>query len=304
MNSKSTTKRICQITAACIALLMVICMMLPALHADVLFEPMDKFYQNHREDMTYIDKVYIANETANGYESPLDDDVVTTASGGTRLYISHAYTDGNGVTWGVYDVDWTTCWFRLDELEPVYDTRDFIIDHEPDFTLYDGQLSDLPSDFGEMPLWKYPGSSDRSGRIFSDEGFDPANCSSFVYTDFAGRDWVYIPYFHGSEGWINADDPTNTEPVVFDANATAETPAPTEEPAAESVAPQPTKEPAPTETPNEVEVNEPAEDKDNSPVNLRLIALILIAVLAVGLVVVISILLIVVFFVLNKKKAK
>ena len=124
-----------RISAILLALILTLCL-IPTAFADVIFEPRDSFYEKHSEDMYYADKVYIAQETANGYESPEDNDVVLTASDGTRLYISHVYTDENGEEWGVYDWDTTTCWFRLSDLVPVYDTRDFINDHKHEFTDY------------------------------------------------------------------------------------------------------------------------------------------------------------------------
>ena len=287
-----------KVTSLILALLLTLCL-IPAAFADVIFEPRDKFYEKHREDMQYADKVYIANATANGYESPEDDDVLLTASDGTRLYISFVYTDANGVEWGVYDWDTTTCWFRLDELEPVYDTRDFINDHKDEFTEYADQLAEVPLDGGEMPLWKYPGSEEQYGSVYLDEYFTHADYASFVYTDHEGRAWVYFPYVFGMEGWANAADPLNHTPVVFDANAPAETPAPTEEPAAEpTAAPTPTAEPEPSEEPNEVEVG----SESKSPARMNTVVLIAIAVLAVGFVMVISVVLIVVLYVLNKKK--
>ena len=288
-----------RISAILLALLLMLCLV-PATFADVIFEPRDSFYEKHREDMRYADKVYIAQEKANGYESPEDDDVMLTASDGTRLYISHVYTDENGEEWGIYDWDTTTCWFRLSDLEPVYDTRDFINDHKHEFTDYNDQLADLPLDGGEMPLWKYPGSEDQYGSVYLDEYFTHADYASFVYTDAEGRNWVYFPYVFGMEGWANADDPLNPDPVVFDANAPAQepkaTPAPTEAPAAESTAqPLPSEEPIPTE--------EPAAPVSSAS-RLSTIVLIVIAVLAVGFVVVLSVVLIIVFFVLSKNKKK
>ena len=287
-----------RISSILLALILTLCLV-PTTLADVIFEPCDSFYEKHREDMRYADKVYIAQEQAEGYEKPEDNDVVLTASDGTRLYISHVYTDENGEEWGVYDCDTTTCWFRLSDLVPVYDTRDFINDHKHEFTDYNDQLADLALDGGEMPLWKYPGSEDQSGSVYLDEYFTHAVYAFFVYTDAEGRDWVYFPYVFGMEGWANTADPLNPEPVVFDANAPAEpeaTPAPTEEPAAENTA-----EPMPTE--------EPAKAVDDvitggHPTGFGNILVIVIALLAVGFVVMLSVVLIVVFYVLGKNKKK
>lgn len=296
MNIRNSAKRICRIAAAVMAALMILCLALPALHADVIFEPQDNFYQEHHQDMRYANKVYIAPGTVEGYESPEDDDVLLTASEGTRLYISFVYTDENGQEWGVYDWDSSTCWFRLNDLVPEYDTRDFISDHGSEFTDYADQLADLPLDGGEIPLWKYPGSEDQWGSIYLDEYFVHSDYASFVYTDREGRDWVYFPYVFGMEGWANADDPFNTDPVVFDASTPAETPAPAPAPTDEPIAKAST-EPLPTEEP----LVDDAPDGGH-PMGLGIALLIVLAIAAVGFVVILSVVLIIVFYVLNKKK--
>lgn len=298
MNMKISAKRICQVVAAAIAALMILCLALPALYADVIFEPQNDFYFEHHQDMRYVNKDYLAPGPVDGYESPEDDDVTLTVDEGTQLYISFVYTDENGEEWGVYE-DWSanaTAWYRLSDLVPVYDYRDFANEHKHEFSPYTDELKDLPLEGGDMPLWSYPGSEDLSGYVYLDEYFTAADYADSVYVDPDGRTWVFIPYYHGGHGWVNADDPLNPDPVIFDLNAPAETPAltpePTEEPVAES-----TTEPLPTE--------EPLVDDAPSgghPMGLGVALLIVLAIAAVGFVVIVSVVLIIVFYVLNKKK--
>lgn len=296
MKTNANTKKLLQIVAAAIALLMLVCLMLPILYADAIFEPQDKFYERHREEMTYIDKAFKVTQDVNGYESPTKHKVVITASPGTSLYISHAYTDENGVTWGVNNVDWTTCWFRLDELSPIYDTRDFLNDHRSELKEYTDQLHTMQQSGEELTLWSYPGSESTCGSV----AFDALHTPSNVYTDPQGNDWLYFPYIFGMEGWIYTADPQSKEPVDLEAPLAEATPAPTQEPIGEvSVVPDPTQEPLPAPSESAAE-----EQPDNEPGFLRsnAVLLVLLAVLAVGFVVVLSVILILVFFVLNKKK--
>ncbi len=287
-------------SAILLALLLTLCLV-PTTLADVIFEPRSKFFESHREDMVYVDKVYIANELVYGYESPEDDDMLLSASDGTRLYISHAYTDANGEKWGVYDWDTVVCWFRLSELEPVYDTRDFIRDHDDEFTDYADELADLPLDGGEMPLWQYPGSGSKSGSVYLDEYFEHDTYALYVYLDAEGRAWVYFPYVFGMEGWANAADPLSTEPIVFDANAPAVTPEPTATPAPTDVAvsAEPSAEP---EIERTEEVTATAGVSRTLSTTLSTTLILVLGLLLVGFVMVVAVVLILVFFVLKKKK--
>ena len=64
--------------------------------ADVIWEPMDDFYEEHREECRYVNR----NFTANGpdgevivYKSPENPTVVDTWENGFSAYISFVYTD-------------------------------------------------------------------------------------------------------------------------------------------------------------------------------------------------------------------
>lgn len=283
-------------SAILLALLLTLCLV-PTTFADVIFEPQDNFFSKHREEMVYVDKVYIANELVYGYESPEDDDMLLSASDGMRLYISHAYTDANGVEWGVYDWDTVTCWFRLSELEAVYDTRDFIDDHKDEFVEYANELAEVPLEGGEMPLWTYPGSGEKSGAVYLDEYFEHDNYAFYVYYDAEGRAWVYFPYVFGMEGWANAADPLSTEPIVFDANAPAVTPEPTATPAPTEVAvsAEPSAEP-------EIERTEEVTATAGVSRTFSTTLILVLGLLFVGFIMVVAVVLILVFFVLKKKK--
>ena len=303
MKLNNNAKILCRIVAVVIAVLMVVCMMLPALYADVIFEPMDDFYHDHVQEMEYVDKSYSVPGVVDGYKSPENDDVVATAGPGDELYFSFVYTDENGEQWGVHE-DWTSdtsAWYRLSELVPVYDYRDFAADHGAEFSHYADELKDLPLEGGDMPLWSYPGSEYTSGYVYLDEYFTPSDYADSVYVDPDGCTWVFIPYYHGGNGWVNADDPLNPDPVVFDLREPAETPAPTEEPAAEATT-APTAESLPTEAPEELLVDD--AHTGGHRMGLGVALLIVLAIAAVGFVVVLSVVLIIVFYVVGKKKKK
>lgn len=184
--------------------------------ADVIWEPYESdFYQKHQEDAEhfYNAREYVADFDVNIYDEPYKN-VVDTIKAGTPQYVSLALTDDDGVCWGsFYYVNGSLrrdVWICLDGMSLVYDSTEFIKDHESEFTPYNGELVGDSFEGKNVYQWKYPGSSVVTAADYFPEDFE--NFISQVYKDDRGS-WGYIGYMMGQRDvWIYLDDPTNPAP--------------------------------------------------------------------------------------------
>ncbi len=117
---KKTNKisRIISFLLACITLLLT---GLP-IFADVIFEPYDDFFRNHRDECEDIgmQKYYVNSDDGYAcfYKAPESDDIVKEYQNGEELYIQYLYTDKNGDIWG--DSFSNEGWVRMSELSLEY----------------------------------------------------------------------------------------------------------------------------------------------------------------------------------------
>ena len=157
-----------------LTLLLCCALLIPAAHADVIWEPTENsFYDTHAAECVYQDKSYTVPQDTPAYEAPGDADPFFTLPAGETTYVSFAYTDASGKTWGAVDSrqgdEWISGWVDLTQLTPIYDNRDFLADHADEITSYAGAPAQLDAD-GDWMLWKYPGSE--NGYSFSpDDSF-------------------------------------------------------------------------------------------------------------------------------------
>ena len=79
-----------------------ICCMLFVLpvHADIIWEPDDYFYNQHASDCTYVNRMF----TANGpdgvvivYKNPESPQIITQLDNGFQTHISYTYTDSDDI---------------------------------------------------------------------------------------------------------------------------------------------------------------------------------------------------------------
>ena len=181
----------------------------PAVRADVIFEPEDSFYWDHRGECQYHDRAYYADgpdNVAEVYRSPEAASVIERVKNGDTLWISYVYEDKNGISWGYcenYEEDWAG-WVPMDYLLLKYDYICF----REEF----GDRITTPEEYGvlsaegEVYLWNYPGSED--SMIYTvDREYPPLY--EAVFTDDAGRNWGYIGYHMGIRNdWVCLDNPT------------------------------------------------------------------------------------------------
>ena len=105
--------------------------------ADVIWEPEDDFYQKHKDECYYEDRVYIASGEA-GYASVYKDPKAKKAKeelpNGTEFWVSYVWEgDGNGA-WGL---GLNTRWVRMSELTVKYDGISFQAEYGREFQYLD-----------------------------------------------------------------------------------------------------------------------------------------------------------------------
>lgn len=184
--------------------------------ADVIWEPYESdFYQQYMDNAEsfYNAREFVSDVDVDIYDEPYKN-VVGTIKAGTPQYVSLALTDGDGVRWGSFWY-WDgnsgyDAWICLDGMSLVYDSTEFIKDHEGEFTEYNGELVGNSFEGKTVYKWKYPGSSEVFAADYFPEDFE--NYISQVYKDDSGS-WGHIGYMMGERDvWIYLDDPTNPAP--------------------------------------------------------------------------------------------
>lgn len=193
-----------------LALMAALALIVPA-SADLIWEPEDNFYQKHKNECTYVGRRY---ELA-GYDGAVSvwsapgGRVTETVPNGKRGTVQFRWS-GGGVDWGYisgYSGAWDHGgWVPMDDLSPVYDSAQFMKDHEVEITSFDP----VPVEFHSAVLYNYPGGP--AGRVLEeDAGYMPfSEVFTTVYTDENGLRWGYVGYYMGRENsWVCLDDPMN-----------------------------------------------------------------------------------------------
>ena len=176
-------------------------------YADIIWEPENSFYQNHRGECREEDRTFQANSIDEDglkvYESPESTKVIEVIPNGQYVWICSIYTDKAGNDWGC--VGSSEGWAPMDYLVNVYDETAFRQDHYEEITEESGSLdiSGYTED-DRLFIYPYPGSEDNYDLTLYEEG--PGYYGT--YTDPAGHKWGYVSYYYIQEGWICLDDPT------------------------------------------------------------------------------------------------
>ena len=189
-------------------LALLLCLSLaPAASADVIFEPEDSFYWEHRGECQYHSRSYYADGPDNVavvYRSPASSAVVERVKNGLELWISYLWEDAEGFLWGCcenFEENWAG-WVPMDYLLLKYDHICF----REEFADRIAEESGTLTGGGNIHFWDYPGSEDAVA--FEVEGDYPPEYDE-TFTDDAGRKWGYIGYHMGLRNvWVCLDDPT------------------------------------------------------------------------------------------------
>lgn len=179
-----------------------------SVRADVIWEPMDAFYEEHSSECDYVNRTY-TTDGPDGvvilYESPESAKVVMTWENGRKVSISFTYEDERGILWGVCEAE-QTGWVPMEYMKVVYDSISFKEDYGDQIVSQDGGLDEQYRN-ETVYFWKYPGADNYNSMSLQDWEYLPEY--SGVYTDEAGHSWGYIGYYYGLRSvWVCLDQPT------------------------------------------------------------------------------------------------
>lgn len=226
-------------------LLAVSLLLASAAQADVAWEPDNGFYQRHRSECAYEDRVYCANG-AEGFitlwNAPGGSLMTGQYENGRRLRVYWIYEDWGCITdWGRSDGGEVSGWVRLADLAPVYDYLAFAEEYADQIKPYGGQFAGRSlADGAVVNFFEYPGAAERKERFTADsyirDGLtgDEGSAIRSVFVDEDGLTWGYVGYLYGRlNGWFCLDDPdgenfpvrTVAEPELVDARRPTPPPA-------------------------------------------------------------------------------
>lgn len=200
--------------------------------ADIIWEPLDSFYQEHRTECREVYRSYLANGKDGYvamYKSPTSDKKVQLFKNGYEFNFSYSYTDKYGNEWGLVEPSGTsTGWVPMEELEMKYDNISFCEEYEDEFQEYNREYDDKLS-VTQFIVWEYPGSGEVRVKMTSE--ISTANIP-YTYTDKNGNTWgLYVfevrfqrlkgdeentSKWNNQNGWICLNDPDNEELPVVD----------------------------------------------------------------------------------------
>lgn len=186
-----------------LVLLMLLAFGMTFANADVLWIPEDEFFEEHQDECETLGRSYYTTKSLTLQVSPENDRKVETIKAGSYVYAQFSYTDEGNVKWGLNELEnGRTGWFKLEDATLKYDHMSFMEDKAEQITEYEGELRAYEGDIAIY--YTYP----NSGEFFK----GPANAEtqySYNYTDEAGKEWAYVSYFWGQDGWICQDDPND-----------------------------------------------------------------------------------------------
>ena len=208
------------ITTLCVCISILIGCGKTKVFADVIVEPQDNFYEEHREECEYISRTYIVN-SKEGYVylfvSPESKKVLGSIGNNTEVFIQFIYEGENEVTWGVVmdtslfkESRAKTAWINLSDCYVKYDQISFLEDHEEE--LVQEEISfDFSNSSKEVILWTYPQSGEIAGRIDPTSEYAQSSERTYdnYYLDSNNEKWIQINYYMGQKGWVCVTDPTN-----------------------------------------------------------------------------------------------
>ena len=139
-------------------------------HADVIVEPNNSFYERNRDESVYLNRDFYAN-SVEGYVSikkePGSNSEISAIENGTIVNIKFTL-NYKGEEWGITELsvpdkdysEWPSGWIPMEQLLVVYDYISFAEDHGSEFYDYTGSGEVLVNSEGVV-FWSWPG----SGRI-------------------------------------------------------------------------------------------------------------------------------------------
>ena len=204
----SMMKRVTVILMLCILLLPPL-----AAYADVIFEPENDFYEQHRSRIIFLGRSFAANGDGGSVSVKKDPgaraDIARLENGAiTYMQYSCLY---DGDFWGfTYE---HSGWIKLSQMLVLYDYVAFEEYHFGELYLYDGDYAEVKETRAAI-AWPWPGSGEPMW-VFEDldaESFRVA----YAYRDDEGREWGFVTYLYGSRNiWVCLSDPLNSDISIF-----------------------------------------------------------------------------------------
>ncbi|MDE6169306.1 MAG: hypothetical protein K2G28_12715, partial [Acetatifactor sp.] len=117
-----------------------------SVRADVIWEPMDSFYEKHSSECTYVNRQFTAKGPDGKvilYKSPILPEQVAVWENGYQAYISFTYKDSHGIVWGIFEGEnGMTGWMPMAYMEAVYDSISFQEEFEDEIQDHIGELDE------------------------------------------------------------------------------------------------------------------------------------------------------------------
>lgn len=199
-----------------------------SVRADTIWEPYeDDFYSKHYEECEHVSDAYLTNGESGYvtvYLSPASSKEVAKIMNGVSFNVSFTWQDKDGTVWGIIELgnyeakDGESVadgedfgWVSLNHMAKVYDSGDFLMEHQAELEEYGGELDDYQVQ-ERMVVWTYPGSGKIKCQLFEPMFDNDIPAYEHLYTDVDGNRWTYLGYYYGSiQGWVCIDDPESEE---------------------------------------------------------------------------------------------
>ena len=128
-----------------LAVVMLICLGLPAATADIIWTPMDEFFRLHEKECESVDLKYEASADTHSYDQP-DGSIRSDIPAGKVLRVAYIW---NG-RWG--SVEWSGEWVCLSDFRRLYDADQLHVEREPhEALLRHRQVHRRPARHGAAP---------------------------------------------------------------------------------------------------------------------------------------------------------
>lgn len=182
--------------------------------ADVLIEPENDFYEQHREQILYLGRSFTANGERGSVDvkqEPGRGKSIAKIENGEVTFINYSCLFG-GNYWG-YSFQYSG-WVELDQMLVLYDYIAFEEEYRDEFHPYTGNYAEI-KEAGAADIWPWPGAQTALWRT---EDIDAEHFSvQYAYTDGQGREWGFVNYLYGSRNvWVCLSEPLNRDITVVD----------------------------------------------------------------------------------------
>ena len=198
-----------------LALLLAVFLSMPVLfaYADAIFEPQNSFYEQHRSQIVYLGRRFVARSedgNATVWRSPDMEYQSGIIRNGEHALVEYTCLY-NGEYWGL--TSGFSGWVRMDQMLVEYDFISFSEEHSDEFYNYTGDFGRIKETRSAV-AWPWPGAD---APISTFDNLELDNLSiSHVYLDAYGREWGFVSYlYRSSDVWFCLSEPLNSAIPAF-----------------------------------------------------------------------------------------